>query len=239
MKRQHLTAVDLCSGAGGVTTGYKQAGITVIAAVDIDERSRSTYSTNHPDVKLCSDDLLKLDPKRFARDLNLKRGQLDILTACVPCQTFSTLSAKNRKSHDPRNRLVNRVIDFVEVLKPRCVVMENVPGLRKRPCFRRMLRRLKRLNYGVWFDVINAADFGVPQSRKRLVLIAMNGLESASQSYRRARRSCVTELRVIRCDKCSGVWWDTGAIDCIDSGAMHHCSENESELFLLKAADMR
>jgi len=169
-----LTAIDLCSGPGGVTTGYKAAGVRVLAAVDIDEDARATYAANHPDVTLFSDDLAKLDPGRLLRGTGLKRGELDILTACVPCQTFSSL-ARETRSTDPRNRLVLRVADLVEALLPRALVMENVPQLRDDRRFKLLLGRLRRLGYGVWFDVVDAADFGVPQRRRRLVLIAVKG----------------------------------------------------------------
>jgi len=157
-----------------VTTGYKAAGIRVLAAVDIDEDARATYAANHPDVKLFSDDLAKLDPGRLLSEMGLKRGGLDILTACVPCQTFSSL-ARETRSRDPRNRLVLRVADLVEGLLPRAVVMENVPQLRGDRRFALLVGRLRRLSYGVWFDIVDAADFGVPQRRRRLVLIAVRG----------------------------------------------------------------
>src|SRR5215208_130677 len=91
-----LRAIDLCSGPGGVTVGYKAAGIKVLAAVDTDANAQATYAANHPEVELFSDDLLKLDPVTLVDRLALAPGELDILTACVPCQTFSTLGRKHR-----------------------------------------------------------------------------------------------------------------------------------------------
>lgn len=170
-----LRAIDLCSGPGGVTTGYKAAGIKVLAAVDTDADARATYTANHPEVVLFSDDLLKLNPETLLEKLSLSPSELDILTSCVPCQTFSTLGRKHRRKNDRRNRLVRRVGDFVAVLKPRAVVMENVPPLADNLRFKRFVARLQRLGYGVWFDVVDAADFGVPQRRRRLVMIALRG----------------------------------------------------------------
>jgi DNA (cytosine-5)-methyltransferase 1 len=174
MKDRALTAIDICSGPGGVTTGYKAAGIRVLAAVDTDAAARATYAANHPEVKLLADDLSKLDPPALLRLTGLEPGDLDILTACVPCQTFSSLARQVRK-RDPRNKLVLRIACFVEVLKPRAVVVENVPQLRSDRRFRLLVCRLRRYGYGVWFDVVDAADFGVPQRRRRLVLIAIRG----------------------------------------------------------------
>lgn len=169
-----LTAIDLCSGPGGVTTGYKAAGIRVLAAVDIDEDARATYAANHSEVKLLPDDLAKLEPRLLMEKAGVAPGELDILTACVPCQTFSAL-ARGRRARDPRNRLVFGVARFVRDLLPRAVVMENVPQLRANRRFALLVGRLRKLGYGVWFDVVNAADFGVPQRRRRLVLIALKG----------------------------------------------------------------
>jgi DNA (cytosine-5)-methyltransferase 1 len=186
-----LTAIDLCSGPGGVTTGYKAAGIRVLAAVDIDEDARATYAANHSDVALLSDDLSKLDPAILMQRAGLKPGELDILTACVPCQTFSSL-AREPRARDPRNRLVLGVARFVEALLPRAVVMENVPQLRTNRRFVLLVGRLRRLGYGVWFDVVDAADFGVPQRRRRLLLIALKGQDDGdvprlSRKHRRLR----------------------------------------------------
>src|SRR5438093_9410179 len=114
-KKPRLTAVDLCSGPGGVTTGYKLAGIKVLAAVDIDDDARATYAANHREVTLLPDDLGKLEPEIFIKKAGLKPTKLDILTACVPCQTFSSL-ARHPRPTDPRNRLVLAVAGFVKAL---------------------------------------------------------------------------------------------------------------------------
>jgi DNA (cytosine-5)-methyltransferase 1 len=168
-----LRAIDLCSGPGGVTTGYAAAGIHVLAAVDTDENARATYAANYPGIELFSDDLLELAPAILMERLSLAPEELDVLTACVPCQTFSTLGRKHRRGDDRRYRLVHRVGEFVAVLRPRAVVMENVPPLVGELRFRRFVARLRRIGYGVWFDIVDAANFGVPQRRRRLVMIAL------------------------------------------------------------------
>jgi DNA (cytosine-5)-methyltransferase 1 len=173
------TAVDLFCGAGGVTTGFRAAGVRVVAAVDSSAAARQTYIANHPGVKVYADDIRQLRPSNLRRRLHLRKGELTILTACAPCQTFSTLSAKNRKRRDPRNALVDRVVDFVEEFQPAAAVMENVPLLAVQRRFVRTVRRLRRLGYGVWYDIVDAASFGVPQRRRRLALIAIRGLADA------------------------------------------------------------
>jgi DNA (cytosine-5)-methyltransferase 1 len=182
-----------------VTTGFKAAGIRVVGAVDTDVVAGKTFKANHPEVKVYEADLGQLPPKNLRRRLGLRKGEVTILTACAPCQTFSTLSAKNRKARDFRNPLVNRVLDFVEEFEPKAVVMENVPLLAKHWRFAQVVRRLRRLGYAVRHGIVDAADFGVPQRRRRLVLVAIKGIalqqipDLTSASLRTAPRQTVRE----------------------------------------------
>ena len=173
------TAIDLFCGAGGVTTGYKAAGIHVIAAVDNDPNARKSFALNHPEVTLFEDDLHELDPATLMARLRLRPRELGILTACAPCQSFSSLS-RVRKRSDRRPRLVERIAEFVELLQPAAVVVENVPQVERSWHFRRLVRRLRSAGYGAWHGVVNAAEFGVPQRRRRLVLIALRGVADAN-----------------------------------------------------------
>lgn len=170
-----MIAVDLCSGAGGVTTGFAEAGLRVVAALDFDADARATFALNHPKPILLDDNLLDISPRSFLRRIKLRKGAIDVLTACVPCQPYSSLASMNKQKDDPRYKLVSRIGDFVRTLTPRALVMENVPGLVHDIRFKRLVGRLRRLNYGVWFGVVRASDFGVPQTRRRLVLIALRG----------------------------------------------------------------
>jgi DNA (cytosine-5)-methyltransferase 1 len=170
------TAIDLFSGSGGVTTGYKSAGIRVLAAVDIDLFSRMTYQANHPEVELFDQDLSQLEPMMILNEIKLDPGALSILTACAPCQSYSSLGRMNREESSKGTSLVERVADFVDAMLPRAIVMENVPELRRTDEFMRLLIRLSSAGYGVQHTVVNAADFGVPQRRRRLVLIGLRGV---------------------------------------------------------------
>ena len=168
-------AVDICCGAGGVTSGFRDAGLSVSAALDFDKNARDTYAENHPNVTLLSDDLLELSPASFLRKIGLRKGSIDVLTACVPCQPYSSLGAAHKMKSDSRFKLVARVGDYVKTLEPRALVMENVPGLVHDIRFKRLVERLRSMRYGVWFGVVNASMFGVPQTRRRLVVIALRG----------------------------------------------------------------
>lgn len=164
------TCVDLFAGAGGSTQGLKDAGFRVLAAVELDAACAATYQLNHPEVALIKADVRSVDPTRLGRKLGLRRGQLDLLKACPPCQGFSSLG--NGRSDDERNDLVLEVVRFIEGLAPRVVVLENVPGLQHDRRLSEFEEALARLGYKTAAYVVNATDFGVPQSRRRFILVA-------------------------------------------------------------------
>jgi DNA (cytosine-5)-methyltransferase 1 len=172
------TALDLCSGAGGVTTGMRRLGINVVGAVDNDPDCVKTMRANHRKTRVVNTDLLTCDPAELRLSLGLKRGKLDILTACTPCQTFSSIATKNARARDSRAALVSRVREFVKEFRPRALIMENVPQLRRHYRFKRLVRELQSLGYCVQHHVVCASDAGVPQKRTRLVCVAVRGVRS-------------------------------------------------------------
>jgi DNA (cytosine-5)-methyltransferase 1 len=165
--------VDLFSGAGGLTEGLKQAGFEVRFAVDNDELACDTYSLNHPDVDLHRGSIRSLDPKQLLKRLGLDPGELDVLAACPPCQGFSTIRTRNGSvAADDRNELLFEVIRFARVIRPKSVMLENVPGLARDRRFVTFRKRLAGLGYKSRWQLVDAADFGVPQRRIRLILMA-------------------------------------------------------------------
>lgn len=177
--KQQFTAIDLFSGAGGLTVGLKRAGFKVIGAVDIDSLSVKTYKANHRRVKVWEADIRDLDPSEIAGALGLKDKRLDLLAGCPPCQGFSTLRTLNGAVtvEDPQNDLLFEFYRFAETLTPRAVMMENVPGLAVDDRFTVFLRRMKKLGYVGEHRICNAADYGVPQRRRRLIYMAGFGLK--------------------------------------------------------------
>src|SRR5690349_5415269 len=171
---RRLKAVDLFCGAGGLSEGLRQAGYKVVGAVERDPLACSTYRQNHKDVRLWEADITQLSGKRMMRALRLRRGALDLLAACPPCQGFSKMRTKNGKRwvRDPQNRLIADVLRLTRSIKPVAVMVENVPGLGKSKRFGAFRRALESLGYRVRTDVLDAADFAVPQRRRRLVLLA-------------------------------------------------------------------
>lgn len=184
-------AVDLFSGCGGLTQGLRQAGFTVVGAVEIDPLAVSTYAANHPEVAVKQADIGTVDPAAFMAELGLVAGDLDLLCGCPPCQGFSNIRTKNgsRRNRDKRNGLSSEMLRFAKVLRPRAVMMENVPGLIKHSSFKNLCSGLRRMGYKVHAQVVDVQHFAVPQRRRRLILLAGLGFDIALAPLARTNRS--------------------------------------------------
>lgn len=171
---QMLHAIDLFSGCGGLSLGLKGAGFSVVAAVEIDRKAQETYRLNHPHVRLYSQDIRKLDPADILLEAGLEVGELDLLAGCPPCQGFSRLRTKNKMTSvsDDRNDLVEDFLRFIEIMQPKTIMLENVPALAKDARFLGMREKLHTFGYQTVVHVLDAADYLVPQRRKRLIMLA-------------------------------------------------------------------
>jgi len=171
-----LTAAELFGGGGGLSLGLKQAGFQVYAAVDTDPDACATYKANHPDVHVFRQDIRTIKGADILA--HCPGGSIDLLAGCPPCQGFSSLTSKLKRS-DPRNLLVLEMARIIEETMPSCVMLENVPGLALggKPLFEEFLRRLRNAGFMPTWSILQVADYGVPQSRRRLVLVAGHGFE--------------------------------------------------------------
>lgn len=172
--RSKPTAIDLFSGCGGLSRGLKDAGFSVKAAVEIDDKAQTTYKLNHADVRLYEEDIRRLDPAEVMKDVGLAEGELDLLAGCPPCQGFSRLRTRNQRTYikDDRNNLVADFFRFVQVMRPKTIMLENVPALGRDQRFTKMRNKLELLGYKSVVKVLDAADYNVPQRRKRLIMLA-------------------------------------------------------------------
>jgi len=168
------TLVDLFCGAGGFAEGFKMAGFQSVLGLDYHEPSIKTFAHNHPTAATILGDVRQVDESLMSQALKgLKR--VDVITAGVPCQGFS-LNNRKRHSNDKRNFLFKEFIRIVKFLKPKVVLLENVSGLvsTKDGAFvNKITGEMRRAGYKVDYMVLNAADFGVPQIRKRVFFLGV------------------------------------------------------------------
>ena len=167
-------AIELFAGCGGLSAGLEKAGFKVISAVEINPVAAKSYELNHPDVSIHISDVSSIHAEDFRKDVG-ENVEIDLLAGCSPCQGFSRLRKGEDALNDPRNQLVLQYLRLVKELRPKTILMENVPGLIKseqgKEVFQKVQRKLKRLGYTVSFRIVDAADYGVPQFRKRFVLL--------------------------------------------------------------------
>lgn len=167
-----LLSIDLFSGCGGLTEGMHQAKFKTKFAFEIDEIASRTFKLNHKRTKVITKDIRTVSLDEIKSEL--KGETIHLLAGCPPCQGFSSIRRLNRETpvEDDRNNLINEYVRFIEELKPYTFMMENVPALIHYDLFLKAVERLKEIGYH-WIDykVVNVKDYGVPQSRKRLVMV--------------------------------------------------------------------
>lgn len=167
--KREFTAIDLFSGCGGLSLGLKRAGFIVKAAIEVDPLAAQTYRSNHQETVLLQSDIRKVTGRKMREAAGLKAGELDLLAGCPPCQGFSRIRRHGKR--DPRNNLLFEFLRIVKVLKPKVVLLENVPGMIRDSRFFLFIERLKSYGYCCKWGLLDAADFGIPQRRKRLIVI--------------------------------------------------------------------
>ncbi len=169
-----IAHVDLFSGCGGFSTGFELAGFETAVALDIHPPSLETLRLNHPSAVSVLGDIRRVQEGEVASMVGAGRPAL-VVTAGVPCQGFS-LSNRKRHAEDKRNFLFLEFIRIAESLRPDVVVLENVSGLvsTKDGAFKRdIATAIEEIGYDVYFALLNAADFGVPQTRRRVFFIGV------------------------------------------------------------------
>lgn len=195
-----FNSIDLFSGCGGLTEGMHQAGFTTKVAVEVEENAVKAFKLNHKKTIVISKDIRKIDIEEIKK---LLRGEpLHLLAGCPPCQGFSSIRKLNRKKSvsDKRNSLVLEYFRFVKELKPLTIMMENVPGLKDYYLFKDVVRKLKKLGYNPKIEIVNVKDYGVPQSRKRLVMVGslLGEINIAPASNRKVTvRSAIGRLKPV------------------------------------------
>lgn len=167
-----ISVIDFFCGCGGTSAGLRLAGMDILAGIDCDRVALKTYKRNFPEAKSIDADISELTCMKLEESLGTLPRPL-LLAACAPCQPFSN---QNRHKHvsDGRLVLLDELHEFVRHFRPEYVLLENVPGIQKvvEGPFVRFTAMLTSLGYETDYAVKDAKDYGVPQSRRRLVLIA-------------------------------------------------------------------
>jgi DNA (cytosine-5)-methyltransferase 1 len=173
------TAIDLFSGCGGMSFGLKKASFNVVGALEIDAIAAAAYKLNFPHTRLKQIDIRKVSGRGWLTELGFFPGELDLLAGCPPCQGFSTLRTRNGSlsNKDRRNRLIMEMARLVRSFLPKSIMMENVPGLANKTVFKEFIREIRKQGYLPNWAVLDVCNYGVPQRRRRLVMIAGYGFE--------------------------------------------------------------
>lgn len=173
MVDDRLTVIDLFCGIGGMSQGFAQAGYDVLFANDVEKEQIDTFCLNHPDTLASTQDINDLAVEDVLQQARIRRGQLDVLVGGPPCQGFSTYG--QRRESDPRNQLFRQFVRMVWGLQPRVFVMENVVGLlsmEKGAIVSEILKTFREeIGYTTTVMVLDAANYGVPQYRRRVFFV--------------------------------------------------------------------
>lgn len=163
-----VVAVDLFCGIGGLTSGLKASGIDVVAGIDIDSSCKYAYEENNG-AKFIAADVSEISGE-FVSNL-YPENSVRILAGCAPCQPYSSIR-NGKKATTVEEKQLKAFIRLIQETVPDIVTMENVVNLQRRQIYKEFLVALGSLHYNIWERSVNAADYGVPQKRRRLVLLA-------------------------------------------------------------------
>ena len=171
-------AIDLFSGCGGVSCGLTLSGFTVKAAVEIEQKAIDIYTAYKPlsKVKVLHKDICTVSGEELLKAGKIRKDSVYLLAGCPPCQNFSRQNPKNKeKTDEERKKLLFEFLRIIKELEPPFILMENVPGIKddyNKAILDEFLENLTE-SYYVIESILNAADYGVPQLRKRFVLHAV------------------------------------------------------------------
>ena len=168
-----LRCLDLFAGCGGLSLGLEEAGLKVLWANDNDKNAAETYQNSHPDTRMIPIDIEIFYQQLMSRDSGLpQKGDVDLIAGGPPCQGFSGYN-RHRSSSDPRNSLMEVFLDFVELLRPPYVLIENVPGMLSLNGGRvpeLLIRILDEMGYQTKLGILQAGHYGLPQNRWRVFI---------------------------------------------------------------------
>lgn len=199
-----MKLVDFFSGAGGLSCGLNMAGFESILGSDINPVYAQTFAKNHPKTHIITNDIRELSEHEILRLTGLKSGELDLIAGGPPCQGFS-INAPIRSLDDQRNHLFKEYLRIAEILHPKAILIENVPGivsLGKGTVVEAIYMQLEKMGYTVKHKILFAGHYGVPQMRFRTIFIALRDFNkvdfpepthdaSANTNFAGAKELCI------------------------------------------------
>ncbi len=172
-KAKKLKVIDLFSGVGGLSYGFAHDdNFEIVAANEILPNMAKAYSLNHPTVKVYVEDIKDFNEEKVEKDLGIKASEIDIIVGGPPCQAYSTIG--KRLIDDPRGKLFQEYYRVLKEFNPKLFLFENVKGLLSMQggeLLKTIISLFESLGYKVQYKLLNAADYGAPQIRERVVII--------------------------------------------------------------------
>jgi DNA (cytosine-5)-methyltransferase 1 len=241
MKNVELTVIDIFSGVGGMSLGFaRKKSFRIVGAVDNDPHATYAYAKNLGVVPITGD-VRQISARKILRRAGLRKGECTVLIGCAPCQSFSAHRRGRKKNAIDaiRNSLPFVWLALVKGIRPRHICFENVPGLVKASrgrIFRQFLSELADLGYKVAWAVEDAADYGIPQHRKRLLVVGsrvaaprLPHATHAAPTSEAVRRGELRPWRTVR-DAISDLpTLDSGEVDILDE---YHAARNQEAIVL-------
>lgn len=172
MKNRRYKVLDLFCGCGGISEGYSLAGFEIAGGIDFNEQATITFAHNFKGAKVHNIDITCFPNEQIVEEY----GDVDIIVGGPPCQGFSTANRHQHETDDPRNKLFFEYIRFVQTIHPKVIMIENVRGLLTRDngyAINRIKEILGKEEYNISYRVLDASDYGVPQNRKRAIIIGI------------------------------------------------------------------
>lgn len=240
------SVLDTFAGAGGFSLGFQLAGANIIGAIEIDEWASETFKFNHPDAKVMHGDITKITDEQLIDTFG--KYHPDIILGGPPCQGFSICNKNNGDHKDPRNSLFEEFIRVGRLLKPQIMIMENVPNLIKARTATNelvidiIISELKKLDYYVEYKILEASDYGVPQIRKRLFVIASKTKLTRPFPIISHTTTFTNDLLGTGLPRCPTLWDAISDLPPLNAGEGQEVSEyligpqNEYQLFLRQGA---
>jgi DNA (cytosine-5)-methyltransferase 1 len=188
MKR--VRAIDLFCGAGGSSWGAQCAGVEIVAGFDMWETAGKVYKDNFPNARFYEGKLEEIQPEDLAGEL----GKIDLILASPECTNHSVAKGNKPRCEESRKTAL-QVLRFAEALKPRWIVIENVVSMRNWSRYAELIAAIESLGYKTHVHVLNSADFGVPQSRRRMFIVC--DLKTRPQAMKTPRRKTRTARDII------------------------------------------